>query len=109
MLDDDDSSRHEYVNVYDDTRAVAPAPPPQRYADYDVDTDDDVTATSQQRRYDYYDDMNASGGEYENEPVTNPDVVREADSSEADALPERGTARNLMAKWQAMQQSGGVS
>jgi len=38
------------------------------------------------------------GGEYENEPVQNPDVVRETDRP-ADALPEIGSAKNLASRY----------
>ena len=50
-----------------------------------------------------YDDL-AEGGEYENEPVVNSDVVREQDRDDEAELPEQGIARNLMARWQQLQQ-----
>lgn len=41
------------------------------------------------------------GGEFENEPVRNPDVVREADQQGED-LPEVGTAKNLVSKFKSI-------
>ena len=94
------NTSREFYDVYDDN---VQASPPQQQQQRHNDGGDSDEQGSASRRYDYYDDMNAEGGEYENEPVANPDVMREQDQTEADKLPEKGTARNLMAKWQAMQ------
>lgn len=54
----------------------------------------------------YFDGYNnpADAGEYENDPIHNPDVIREGDALEED-LPEQGTTRHLLAKFQSMQAS----
>ena len=49
----------------------------------------------------YYDED--GGGEFENDPEYNQDVVRETDLNESEVLPEQGTTRNLLAKFQALQ------
>ena len=46
----------------------------------------------------------AEAGEFENEPVRDPDIVRESDKTNED-LPGQGTTQNLLAKWQSMQAS----
>lgn len=43
------------------------------------------------------------GGEFENEPVRNPDVVRETDQP-AEELPEVGMAKNLLSKFKNIQE-----
>ncbi len=48
-------------------------------------------------------DYDPHGGEFENEPEHNPDTVREEDPNETEQLPEEGTTRNLLAKFQALQ------
>lgn len=45
----------------------------------------------------------AEGGEYENEPVRNPDVVRESDKDIGAELPEVGTAKNILEKFKQIE------
>ena len=46
--------------------------------------------------------MEPEAGEFENDPQHNPDVVR-GDDRIVEPLPEQGTTRNLLAKFQALQ------
>ena len=48
------------------------------------------------------DNMEPDAGEFENEPQYDPDVVR-GDERVVEPLPEQGSTRNLMAKFQALQ------
>ena len=48
------------------------------------------------------DNLSPEGGVFENEPQHNPDVVR-GDEPAIEPLPEQGTTRNLLAKFQALQ------
>ena len=48
------------------------------------------------------DNMEPDAGEFENEPQHDPDVVR-GDERIVEPLPERGSTRSLMAKFQALQ------
>jgi len=43
------------------------------------------------------------GGEFENDPLDLPDVVRESDPFDENELPEIGVTKNLLAKFQSMQ------
>ena len=52
---------------------------------------------------DLYRDYDQHGGEFENDPERNPDVVREDMRNETEELPEQGTTKNLLAKFQALQ------
>ncbi|XP_052064526.1 uncharacterized protein LOC127704472 isoform X4 [Mytilus californianus] len=45
----------------------------------------------------------AEGGEYENEPVRNPDVVRESDKDIGAELPEVGSAQNILQKFKQIE------
>ena len=45
----------------------------------------------------------ADAGEFENDPVYNADVVRESDRSDYAEMPEQGTTRGLLAKFQHAQ------
>ena len=54
-------------------------------------------------RDELYRDYDNDGGEFENEPLRNPDVVREDTANETEVLPEQGTTKNLLAKFQALQ------
>jgi len=45
----------------------------------------------------------AEGGEYENEPVRNPDVVREGDKDIGAELPEVGTAKSILEKFKQIE------
>ena len=50
-----------------------------------------------------YRDYDQRGGEFENEPYRgDPDVVREDTENQTEALPEQGTTKNLLAKFQAL-------
>ena len=60
-------------------------------------------AVSHEYEHNNYDDFNAEGGEFENEPEYNPNVIRESDKLDEDELPELGTTRNLLAKFQTLQ------
>lgn len=44
-------------------------------------------------------------GEFENQPVYDPSLVRESDRMDETEFPERGTTRGLLAKFQLLQQS----
>ena len=44
-------------------------------------------------------------GEFENDPIYNDSVIRETDRNDEEELPEQGTTRNLLAKFQSMQNS----
>ncbi|XP_074660376.1 uncharacterized protein LOC141912859 [Tubulanus polymorphus] len=46
-------------------------------------------------------DMSPEGGEYENNPEVRSDVIREADTNDVDVMPQSGTTRSLLAKFQA--------
>jgi len=50
-------------------------------------------------------DCAPEAGEFENDPVYNDDVVRESDQLDEAELPERGTTRGLLAKFQMLQQT----
>ena len=52
---------------------------------------------------DLYRDYDHHGGEFENDPQRNPDVIREDMRNETEELPEQGTTKNLLAKFQALQ------
>jgi len=58
--------------------------------------------TEQYNDYDYNQEVDS--GEYENNPNRNSDVIREEDIL-TDDLPEQGTTRNLLAKFQSMHSS----
>ena len=45
----------------------------------------------------------AEGGEYENEPVRNPDVVRECDKNIGAELPEVGSAKSILEKFKQIE------
>ncbi len=51
------------------------------------------------QQYDHFEDTD----EYENEPAVNRDIVREESRNEEEELPEQGTTRNLLAKFQSLQ------
>jgi len=61
----------------------------------------DGTDTTQEYYEGYTNPVEA--GEFENEPLYNPDIIREGDVN--DVLPESGTTRHLLAKFQSMQAS----
>jgi hypothetical protein len=46
-------------------------------------------------------------GEFENQPIYDPSLVRESDRTDEAELPERGTTRGLLAKFQLLQQHSG--
>ena len=48
-----------------------------------------------------YRDYDQHGGEFENDSLRNPDVMRE-DVTNVEELPEQGTTKNLLAKFQAL-------
>ena len=48
-------------------------------------------------------------GVFENEPVTNIDVVRESDRHDEEELPEEGFTRSLLAQWRTMETDGGAT
>lgn len=50
-------------------------------------------------------DAAAEAGEFENEPIYDPSLIRESDRMDEAELPERGTTRGLLAKFQLLQQS----
>ena len=54
-------------------------------------------------RYNY--ENSPGSGVSENTPDVKPDLVRESDTHTEEELPERGTAKNLLAKFQAMGQA----
>lgn len=49
------------------------------------------------------DDYDKTGGEFENEPVENPDVVKESDQLQDD-LPEVGMAKSMLSKFRSIQE-----
>ncbi len=55
-----------------------------------------------------YRDYDHHGGEFENDPQRNPEVMREGDVNETEVLPEEGTTKNLLAKFQALTAWGGT-
>lgn len=54
-----------------------------------------------------YQPVKIEGGIFENDPVSRPDVVKEADRFE-ERLPEQGTARNLLSKFKQIQNDASV-
>ncbi len=55
-----------------------------------------------QQDYEQY-EQEGEGGEYENDPFVDPDLVREGDNPEEEELPEVGMTQNLLAKFQSIQ------
>jgi len=51
----------------------------------------------------YGDHSVAESGEFENEPERDPTVIRESDRKDDEELPEQGTTRNLLARFQSLQ------
>lgn len=47
-------------------------------------------------------EMTPDGGEYDNEPIRNEDVIRSGEPEPEDDLPEQGTTRSLLAKYRAL-------
>jgi len=45
-------------------------------------------------------EMSVESGDFENDPTADPTLVRESDRHDEDELPEQGTTRNLLAKFQ---------
>ena len=74
------------------------------YQDGESPEDREQQLDNHHHQYDF--DYNAAidAGEYENDPSSNPDVIREGDVLTED-LPEQGTTRHLLAKFQSMQAS----
>lgn len=60
--------------------------------------------TAKERKKSVHEEIaDAEGGEYENEPVRNPDVVRESDRDIGAELPEVGTARSILEKFKQIE------
>jgi hypothetical protein len=69
-----------------------------------LSTTDDEADYYDRRSNGIADEYGPDAGEYENEPVRNESVIRESDHVDEAELPERGTTRGLLAKFQQLQQ-----
>ena len=87
---------------------ITPTPARRWPRSPDGDTDDtDAGAADGSDAYErerpLYNPACPEGGEYENNPIDLPDVVRESDPYDDSELPEVGGTRSLLAKFQSLQ------